>query len=126
MITRGTDETDANVVDEGDVVWQRDDFPPCGALTLELDPEHGAFISQVVRRRRVITDGTMFYIYWRSVASWAQLYSEIASGEGLKTTKFNAPVNYSRALKEIYAISKRVADQMPQHSPEHLHRHAQG
>lgn len=37
------------------------------------------------------------------------MHSETASNELLEITGINTPVNYSKALKSIYAVCKRVA-----------------
>lgn len=48
--------------------------------------------------RDVGTDRVMYYIYCRSVASRAQLFSGLASDELLKITGINAPVKHYKAL----------------------------
>ncbi|KAH7114041.1 hypothetical protein EDB81DRAFT_601858, partial [Dactylonectria macrodidyma] len=57
----------------------------------------------------VVNDGLTYYVYCRGVASWAQLYSDVASNELLRVTGINAPVNYAKALKGTYAMCKRIA-----------------
>lgn len=97
------------LIEIDDVICYRDDFPIWGALTNELGPEERDVISHLYERRGVVSDGLTYYIYSRSVASWTQLYSEVGSYELLRITKINAPVNYAKALKNAYAMCKRVA-----------------
>ena len=87
----------------------RDDFPFTGPLANRLSPASKNLVENLLPRRAVVTDGVTFFLYCESVASWSQLYSEVAGYELLSITGINAPVNYSRALKWAYALAKRIA-----------------
>jgi hypothetical protein len=100
---------ETEMVEIDGVVCIRDDFPIWGALANELAPEEKSVIEYLYPRSGVVNDGLMYYVYTRAVASWAQLYSEVASSELLRVTGINAPVNYAKALKSTYAMCKRIA-----------------
>lgn len=87
------------------VIWFSDDFPTHGALSNDILYKYKRVIGLLYTRRLVVTDEIMYYVCCRDEASWAQLYSEMASNELLKTIGINAPVNYSKALKSTYTNS---------------------
>lgn len=91
------------------VIWVRDDFPLYGPLAMMLRSDEKDLIEHMVKNRYTVTDGVTIYVYCTIVASWSQLYSEVAANELLKITKINAPVNYAIALKWVYACLKRIA-----------------
>lgn len=99
----------AEMMQNDGVIWFMDDFPLWGSLAMEMGDEAKRTIEQLIEKRYVVTDGITYYIYCESVASWMQLYSEIASRKLMRITGINAPVNYAGPLKEIYAMAKRIA-----------------
>lgn len=99
----------AEMITTEDAIWFRDDFPLWGALSMQMNPEHKAVIEELFTKRYIVTDGITHYIYCEGVASWMQLYTEIASRKLLRITNINAPVNFSGPLQEAYALAKRIA-----------------
>lgn len=97
------------MIENNGVISFTDDFPFWGPLAMSMAPESKAVIEELHQNRHVVTDGISYYVYCESVASWMQLYSEIASRKLLRITGINAPVNYAGPLQETYALAKRIA-----------------
>lgn len=110
-LTKTTDKihTPAELCEDDGVQWFRDDFPLWGALSSRIAQRHLTLLQDMYARRAIATNGLTYYMYSETTASWSQLYSEISGSELLEMTGINAPVNFARPLKKIYALLKKIA-----------------
>ncbi|KAI6986067.1 hypothetical protein KC359_g8908 [Hortaea werneckii] len=107
MISYGI--SNLELTEKDGVITFRDDFPYYGPLANKLKPHERALIENMMANGGVVTDGTAYYIYCRTIGSWSQLYSGTAAGILLDETKINAPVSYAKALKWAYSLLKMIA-----------------
>lgn len=84
-------------------------FPVAGECSISLSHMEKSLIEQIDSQSSVCFDGSTYYIYCTSSASWLQIYSRTGSNELLKYTGINAPVNYIGPLDWAYRICKRMA-----------------
>lgn len=96
-------------ISDGGDMYILDDFPTSGPHFDDLSITDKALIGNIHSRASVTIRDMGIYVYYRNVASWAQIQSSTACHELADLAGIDAPVNYMKALSRIMPMVQRLA-----------------